>query len=301
MVKLVKVVTHHQDPERAAELFAEEGVVAVGWVRAGSIAGKSKEEIEDMLVDEGVDPPGLAASQLITFRDDIEVHDIVIAYRTKNVVALVGKVTDEYEFNTENKVGKPEEEGGEIDYPNQRKVGWWERPRNFHREFLPGDLSETVASRGTIRILDYDVDVNKLKEALDSISSAEASREKILEVTGEDEIKYYLKQHLDELEDGLVFNKAEYEVSVGSIDILAEDKNGSPAVIEVKVKANDCAVGQTLGYMQAYEEEQKTKTVRGLIVAQEFSERARRAAKRASIRLYRCRKSFTFQAVENLS
>lgn len=293
----MKIVTHHEEPERAADLFAEEGVAAIGWIREGSIAGKTKEEIEEMLVNEGFDPPEFAARQLITFRDEIKEQDIVIAYRTKNIVALIGEVTHEYEFNPKNKVGKPESEGGEIDYPNQVTVRWWETPRNFHRNLLPGDLSETVASRGTIRILDYDVDVDKLKEALNLISSAEASQETILEVAGEDEISAYLKQHVGDLEEGLVFKEAEYGVSVGSIDILAEDKTGSPVVIEIKVKADDSAVGQVLGYMQAYREELGTKQVRGLIVAQEFSERSMKAAKQAGIKLYRCRKSFTFQAI----
>jgi len=298
LVKLVRVVTHHENPERAAELFAEEEVVAVGWVRAESIAGKTREEIRQMLIDEGFDNPEWGVSQLIMFRDELEVGDVVIAYRTKNIVASVGEIIDEYKFNNENKVGRPENEGGEIDYPNQKRVHWWDKPRNFHRNLLPGDLSETVASRGTIKILDYDVDVDKLKETLNSISSIEASREKILEVTGEDEIKEYLKRHISDLEEGLTIKKAEYEVSVGSIDILAEDEKGLPVVIEVKVQAGDSAVGQILGYTQAYEEECETEQVRGMIVAQEFTERCKKAAKRVGIKLCQCRKTFTFKMVD---
>jgi predicted Mrr-cat superfamily restriction endonuclease len=298
MTKLVKVVTHHVNPEKAAELFAKEGIVAVGWIRGESIAGKTRDEIRQMCIDEEIENPEWGASQLIMFRDELEVGDITVAYRTKNIVALVGEVIGEYEFNNENDVGEPEHEGGEIDYPNQKKVLWWDKPRNFHRNLLPGDLSETVASRGTIKILDYDVDVSELKEALDKISSIEASREKIIEVTGEDEIKEYLKKRIGDLEEGLTLKKAEYEVSVGSIDILAEDENSSPVVIEVKVKADDSAVGQILGYTQAYEEESESKKVRSVIVAQEFTERCKKAAKRAGIKLAECRKTFTFKKID---
>ena len=294
MAKIVKIVAHHENPIRASELFAEEGVVAVGWVREESIAEKNREEIIQMLIKEGFDNPEWGASQLIMFRDELEVGDVVIAYRTKNIVALVGDVIGEYEFNNENKVGRPD---GEVDYPNQKRVNWWDKPRNFHRNLLPDDLSETVASRGTIKILDYDANVNKLKEALDSISTIEASREKILEVTGEDEIKEYLKRHISDLEEDLKIKKAEYEVSVGNIDILAEDKKGVPVVIELKVQAGDSAVGQILGYVQAYEEECKIGNARGIIVAQEFTERCKKAAKRANIRLYQCRKTFSFGIV----
>ncbi|MEM2175603.1 MAG: hypothetical protein QXI58_08310 [Candidatus Micrarchaeia archaeon] len=188
MVKLVRIVTHDENPERAAELFAEEKVIAVGWNHKESIAGKNKDEIKQMLIDEGIKNPDWGASQLITFRDEIKVGDIILAYKANNIIALVGEVIGEYEFNTKNKVGKPKQEGGEIDYPNQRKVYWWEKPRNFHRNLLPRELAEMVASRGTIKILDENVDINKLKDILNSIPS-DVSHEKILEIANEDEIK----------------------------------------------------------------------------------------------------------------
>ncbi len=295
MAKLIRIVTHHGKPEKAAELFAEEEVIAVGWARSGSIAEKTRDEIIQMLIEEGIPNPEWGASQLITFRDEIEMGDIIIAYATKNVVALIGEVSSEYMCNNENKVGDPD---GEIDYPNQRKMLWWDKPKNFHRSLLPNDLPELVASRGTIKILDYDIDVNKLREDLDKITLAEASRETILKVTGEDEIKKYLKTHLGELEEGLTLKEVEYGVSVGNIDILAEDKNGLPVVIEVKVEADDSAIGQILGYVQAYNEESRVKQVRGLIVAQDFTERCKKAAKRVNIQLYECRKTFMLRRLD---
>lgn len=295
MTKLVKVVTHHVKPKRAAELFAEEGVIAVGWARSESMAGKTRDEIVQILADEGNSNPEWGASQLITFRDEIEKGDIVIAYAPTNVVAQIGEVSSEYVFNNTNRVGDP---NGEIEYPNQREMLWWDKPRNFHRNLLPGDLSNSVASRGTIRILDYDVDVYRLREDLQKIALAEASREVILKVTGEEEIHEYLKKHLGGLEEGLTFKGSEYEVSVGNIDILAEDKNALPVVIEVKVTASDSAIGQILGYIQAYEEESEQKQVRGLIVAQDFTDRCKKAARRTNIQLYECRKTFNFRKVQ---
>lgn len=52
-MKLVKIVTHHQNPDLAAELFAKGGVVAVGWSEFGDLRGLSyddikKEEQEEM-------------------------------------------------------------------------------------------------------------------------------------------------------------------------------------------------------------------------------------------------------------
>ncbi|MEM2175604.1 MAG: endonuclease NucS [Candidatus Micrarchaeia archaeon] len=101
--------------------------------------------------------------------------------------------------------------------------------------------------------------------------------------------------NISDLEEGLTFKREEYEVSVGSIDILAEDKNRLPVIIEVKVKGDDSAIGQILGYIHAYKEEHKIEKVRGIIVAQDFTERCKKAAKEAGIKLYKCRKVFHFQ------
>lgn len=301
MTKLVKIVTHHEKTKRAAELFAEEGVIAIGWARGESIAGKTKDEIIEMLTDEGHSNPEWGASQLIVFRDEIQKGDITIAYAPTNTVALIGEVTSDYIFDNKNRVGDPH---GEIDYPNQRTMLWWNKPRSFHRNLLPGDLSDSVASRGTIRILDYDVDVHRLRNELDKVAAAEASREIILEVTGEDEVQRYLEAskgvHLDELEGGLTLKESQYEISVGSIDILAEDSNGLPVVIELKLTARDSTVGQILGYLQAYEEESGHKQVRGIIVAQDFTERCKKAAKRANLELFEFRKAFNFRKMEEI-
>lgn len=296
MVKLIKIVAHHEKPMEASKLFAKEEVVAVGWARSGTIDKKTKEEIIEMLVKEGIKNPEWGATQLLTFRDEIEIGDIVIAYATQNIVALVGEVTGDYKFNKDNLVGDPE---GNIDYPNQKSMSWWDKPRFFHRNFLPDDLSASVASRGTIRILDRDVNVTKLKEWLEKIPLAEATREDILKVSGEDEIKEYLKMNLSELEDGLTLREVEYSISVGNIDILAEDNEGIPVIIEVKVEAGDSAIGQVSGYMQAYEEESDASRVRGMIVAQDFTERCRKAAKRIGIQLYECRKTFIVRKIED--
>ncbi len=292
--KLVKIVTHHEKPGKAAELMAKEGVIAIGWAKSQSIAGKSKDEIIQQLSNEGVSNPEWGASQLLTFRDEIQVGDIIIAYAPPNRVALIGEVRSGYIFNNKNEVGDPK---GEISYPNQRKVEWWKSPRNFHRNLLPGDLKNLVASRGTIRILEYNLDVQRFSESLQKIAETAAGQELIAEVTGEDEIHEYLVNHLGELEEGLTFKESECGISVGSIDILAEDRNGLPVIIEVKVRADDSTIGQLLGYIQAYEEE-TGKKARGFIVAESFTERCKKAAKRAGIELYECRKMFKFRRMK---
>ncbi len=94
-MKLVKIVTHHEFPERAAELFAEEGVVALGWRKVGDLTGKSREEIKSIAKKKwNADERKAArdAYKLAMFRDDVKKRDIVFAYQRNNTVALAGEV-----------------------------------------------------------------------------------------------------------------------------------------------------------------------------------------------------------------
>jgi predicted Mrr-cat superfamily restriction endonuclease len=297
-MKIVKIVTHHEKPDRAAELFAEEGVVAVGWADVGDISGKSREEIKAFLIEEwgqSEQEAAIGAASLLRFRDEIEVGDLVFAYKGRNAVALVGEVTGGYEFNVQNRVGDP---NGEIGYPNQRKVNWWTHPRNFDRSFLPEDLSVRVALPGTIHIFDVDeYYIEKLEESLRQIPPEE-TRRIILEVEDEDEIKRFMRNKLSDLDEGLTLVQPEYSTSVGNMDFLARDRAGFDVVIEVKVKADDSAVGQVLGYMQAYKEESGAKDVKGVIVAQEFTDRCKKAAKASNLDLYICEKKFAFSKIK---
>ncbi len=74
----------------------------------------------------------------------------------------------------------------------------------------------------------------------------------------------------------------EHRVYSGSIDILAQDKNGCYVIIELKAgTALGDVIGQTLGYMAdiANEKEQTKENVRGIIVAGDFHKRVRSAAR----------------------
>jgi hypothetical protein len=167
-VQVIKIVTHDKDPIRAAEVLYEDGVIAVGWTDFGDLTGKTKEEIQQISQTEWgrTDQQSLRdANQLVTFRDKIHKGDLVIAYRTKNVVAMIGEIEGDYYFDDKNRVGNP---GGELRYANQRKVVWWEKPRNFNRSHLPSPLKEKVALPGTILICAENYDKLTLVESLES-------------------------------------------------------------------------------------------------------------------------------------
>jgi len=91
-----------------------------------------------------------------------------------------------------------------------------------------------------------------------------------------------VRRQLSNIEPGLVENDggSEVGVSTGYIDILARDAANKLVVIELK--AGKCPAGameQALGYAQALSDV-RNEPVRVLLIASEFSDRIKAAAKR---------------------
>lgn len=98
----------------------------------------------------------------------------------------------------------------------------------------------------------------------------------------EREMQAAVRKQLSALEPGLTEADGGLEVAVatGRIDILAKDINGKLVVIELK--AGNCPPGaleQALGYAEALAEE-RAEEVRAYLIAANFSDRIRAAAKR---------------------
>ncbi|WP_061933491.1 endonuclease NucS domain-containing protein [Aureimonas sp. AU22] len=107
-----------------------------------------------------------------------------------------------------------------------------------------------------------------------------------------------LRRDIDSLEPGLqiVDDGAERAVETGFIDILCRDAAGMLVVVELKAgKADSRAIGQILGYMGDLLAEEDAG-VRGIIVAHEFDQRTRSAARMTgSLQLRRYRVAFHFE------
>lgn len=106
-----------------------------------------------------------------------------------------------------------------------------------------------------------------------------------------------LRSNIGALESGLAIIDEGMERSVlsGFIDILCRDADGKLVVVELKAgKADSRVIGQALGYMGDLAEEEEA-AVRGIIVAHEFDQRTRSAAKIVpQLKLYRYSISFRF-------
>ena len=115
----------------------------------------------------------------------------------------------------------------------------------------------------------------------------------------ERDMQRYLRGDIARLEPGLVIidDGAERAVASGFIDILARDASGATVVIELKAgKSDPRVIGQVLGYMGDIADEDEPEAVRGIIVAHEFDQRTRSAARAVpNLRLYSYAVSFAFR------
>ena len=114
----------------------------------------------------------------------------------------------------------------------------------------------------------------------------------------ERDLQAALRGCIEELESGLHITDGGNERSVASgfIDITAKDRNGKIVVIELKAgTARREAIGQVLSYMGDVAEEESAE-VRGILVAGEFDDKARAAARVVpglSLRRYRVKFEFS--------
>lgn len=118
----------------------------------------------------------------------------------------------------------------------------------------------------------------------------------------ERDLQIALRREIEQLEPGLeiIDDGAERSVASGFIDITARDARGEVVVIELKTgTARQRAVAQVLSYMGDVADEEPDETVRGLLVAGDFDNKARSAARMVpglSLRSYRI--TFDFKEVD---
>ncbi|PZQ99276.1 MAG: DUF91 domain-containing protein [Cereibacter sphaeroides] len=159
-------------------------------------------------------------------------------------------------------------------------LAWYKSHLTDYLRFLGGN-SETLATE------------EKFDEAAEEILEAASQTFGL-----ERDLQAALRQNITQLEDGLsiVDGNSERRVEAGFIDILAQDKEGCPVIIELKAgTSRPEAIAQILAYMSCAAEE-GTNRVRGILIAAEHHPRVILAAKaipNLSLKSYRYRFEFS--------
>jgi predicted Mrr-cat superfamily restriction endonuclease len=268
MNSIYVITTHHEKPNEAAEAWKKIGICAIGWARYGNLK-KPKYELT-----------GDAKIFL-----EIEKGDLVLAYATKNKIALVGEVTSEYCRNTENLVGKDEGDGG-FGYPNQYEVNWFKEPFDFDRKDLPQDLWSQIGKRGrtVVKLELHRRNFEQVKQIIltNPISGglSEKGREDLIKAG----LLKYLKNEINSLEKGLVITDVERQIeNKNRPDFIARDINGRKVIIECKGTAEADVIDQIARYRKNY-----SKDARILLIAFSISNECKKALKQENVELIEC-------------
>jgi hypothetical protein len=132
---------------------------------------------------------------------------------------------------------------------------------------------------GKVRLYDPEKDGDFNSQSQNSLEEEAPTEEAALETTLslERDLQEYLSRDLGRLEPGLrLFTDEglpgrEVSTEAGKIDILAKDREDRLVVVELKAsKASYGVLGQILSYMASIRNELGAKSIRGIIVAEDF-------------------------------
>lgn len=173
-----------------------------------------------------------------------------------------------------------------LDYPNQIKVSWWDKPRFFSRVNLPMDIYKQFGITGQ-PVVKINLSGRSLEE-LKTIVKTNARSDSMLIGLNEDTVKAgiikYYKRHFDEIEPGLEIVKAESPTSnENRPDFLAIDTKGRKVIIECKESVSSEDLKQVEGYGK-----NKDESTRLMLIAFRFDGKCIEEAKKRNIELYEC-------------
>jgi len=163
---------------------------------------------------------------------------------------------------------------------------------------------------GRLSVRQKDDDIGEVSRPVVSRQEAEAAVDEGDAFAEESHLRDYLAQHLETVEEGLQLyvdedgnTGVEYQTPIGRVDILAVDRNDDFVVIELKVsRGPDSVSGQLLRYKSWVKRHlAEGKGVRGIIIANSFSERVRYSlADIDDVTLMKYELSISLQRVPNL-
>jgi Holliday junction resolvase-like predicted endonuclease len=273
--------------------WKREQIITVGW-DVGDLEKLTWDETRDRINEKYSEKnPGYATGIIRRFAgvevDGMKEGDLVIILGSSTVLDLAE--VGEYEYHSSG-------------IPSQESHTYWRHvkfqdlgPKNMR------DLPEkfqmyndySLHLPGTLSLFDVEEEViTELVEALKEAAPVDL-KEGLLSFD-EDAVQQYIESNYKDIDSDLNSIRREYHTRVGDADFLATEKEGK-VVIEVKVgTAQDNAVGQLLGYMNAVRKEKKEK-VRGILVAEGFTERVKEAVESDNITLVKFKARLDFSTL----
>lgn len=277
------------------DAWSREKKITIGW-DVGEIVNSDWNEIRDLIEENYDESPGKVASMLQKFvgtydEGAMDQGDLAIVLGSGTVLDIV-KVGD-YKYN---KKGLPEAKSHVYQRTMNRFNVGPVRIRDLPQTFQQGSRETSLHLVPTLN--QYYIEEDTFNELITAIEELEPiDIEESLADLSEDSVQGYIFRHFKELDASLVSIEREYSTRVGDADFYAVDQHDNVVVIEVKAgTAKDNVVGQILGYMNSIREKE-SRPVRGMIVAEGFTERVKEAIESDKISLVTFRTKLLFSEI----
>lgn len=269
-----------------ADQAFREGWIGTGWIEDIDLTGKFPENWKDfnaqfisiVMEQNGIPSKvgaGLACGMTWTLGRGLGKGDVVISSDSSDTFHL-GRVIGDYHYVA----------GGPLSH--RRSVEW--SGTTFQRDEVSDELRRSLSSGNTISRL------NQHQDELQSFLSGTPGHVSVNDETVESPLSFVLERHLEDFlvsnwqhtdlgkkydlfeQDGEIVGQ-QFETDTGSIDVLAQSKDGKELiVIELKRgRVSDVVIGQILRYMGFVKELDDSKTVRGIIIGTDDDPKFRRA------------------------
>ena len=284
---------HYDDPEtfrRVWDYDRSNSVIGIGWSDMGDLASLSEDEIERRYFKVFAGHPTRAGlNQVLKFWREVQPGDRVIARGGRKRILDVGTVTGSAFYDPRRGRERARMGGGAQIYEYFLPVRWDGIEKEFPNQVF-----------GMLTV--YELREEKFMELVSSSPMADSGLDKTFSESPAEDIgglnsnsgqSFHLEKYLEEFivsnfqqvfngeleifQDSEGFTGRQYRTDVGTIDILARDRQtGDYVVIELKRgQGTDQTIGQVLRYMGWVKEHlaRDSHKVRGMVICQRGDER----------------------------
>lgn len=225
--------------------------------------------------------------------ESIEKGDKVLVYCTGNVEDYSSSLS--HILTVEEKVIDEENDFARLEFDEPLEELEPKIPYNEIQDMVDREeLSEKMGYCGG-----EGFNITKVKESdLERVRESSKAGKSFVEVSRERDLNNYLEKNPDVIEPGLeMLEVRDYMPENVIPDLLFKDRSNNFLVVELKAgKANYSAIGQLASYIGALKKEDDEK-VKGLLIANEFDDRAKYGAEELNIELRTYLMSFELEEV----
>lgn len=221
------------------------------------------------------------------FSSDEELDYIVYEGEKYKLISIEKDIISQFEFRAEMEGDKElKEKLDEVFLFGSKKAAKY-RKSNKHKEhvslerlnYLNSEYGVNPIPSSGVDGFTNEIHHNPYKRTLEETltSEIETSVDSSTSYISEKDLEDYLLKNINLIEEDLRVIDRQVDISGGTLDILAKDKNGVLCIIELKIKEDKSIIWQSIHYPMGLKSKLNCGNVRMIVVAPEYSKPIRSA------------------------